>query len=127
MPQIQKTGADLVAFCPQRPEFLKQMRKNNGLDFEILRDKENQYSEKFGLRFTLPDYLQEIYKSFQIDLPRLNGEPSWSLAMPARYVVNKDGIITTADFDPDYTNRPEPEKTLQDLRKIMNLSPFGRV
>ena len=119
MSEIQKIGANLVAFCPQRPEFLKQMRKKHGLSFAILHDNENRYSEKLGLRFTLPDYLQEIYKSFQIDLPRFNGEPSWSLPMSARYVVNQDGIITAADFDPDYTSRPEPEKTLLDLRKII--------
>jgi peroxiredoxin len=119
MPEIQKNGANLVAFCPQRPEFLKQMREKNGLSFDILQDKENQYSEKLGLRFTLPDYLQEIYQNFKIDLPRINGEPSWTLAMPARYVVNQDGMITAADFDPDYTRRPEPEKILQDLKKIV--------
>lgn len=118
MPEIQKIGANMVAICPQRPEFLKLMREKNGLSFDILRDKENQYSEQLGLRFTLPDYIQEIYQKFQIDLPRINSEPSWSLAMPARYVVSQEGLITAADFDPDYTNRPEPEKTLEDLRGI---------
>jgi len=118
MPEIQKMGVNLVAICPQRSEFLKQMRKKNGLTFDILCDSENRYSEKLGLRFILPDYLQEIYQSFQIDLPRVNGEPSWSLAMPARYVVNQEGMITTADFDPDYTKRPEPTKTVQDLKNI---------
>jgi peroxiredoxin len=118
MSEVRKIGANMVAFCPQRPEFLKQMREKHGLSVDILRDKENRYSEKLGLRFTLPHYLQRIYQQFQIDLPRINGEPSWSLAMPARYVVNQEGMITAADFDPDYTKRPEPEKTIEDLRKI---------
>jgi hypothetical protein len=38
--------------------------------------------------------------------------------MPARYVVNQEGMIATADFSPDYTKRPEPEKTVQDLKNI---------
>lgn len=107
-----------MALCPQRPEFLKQMREKHGLDFDIVRDKENQYAERLGLRFILPDYLQEIYQTLQIDLPRVNGEPSWSLPMPARFVVNRAGMITAADINPDYTKRPEPEKTLEDLKKI---------
>ncbi len=118
MPAIEKVGANLVAICPQRPEFLKQMQEKHTLSFDILRDEGNGYAEKLGLRFALPEYLQAIYQKFRIDLPRLNGEPSWTLAISARYVVRRDGTIAAADIDPDYTNRPEPEKTLGDLEKL---------
>lgn len=116
--EIEETGATLVAICPQRPEFLRKMKDQNNLSFDILRDEGNNYAEKLGLRFTMPDYLQEVYLSFKLDLPRFNGDSSWSLAMPARYVVNQQGTIAAADFDPDYTSRPEPEKTVKDLQNI---------
>lgn len=116
--EFVKNRATLVAVCPQRPEFLRQMQEKNGLTFDILRDEGNRYAEQLGLCFTLPEYLQDIYTKFRIDLPRLNGEPSWTLAMPARYVVNQAGVIVAADYDPDYTNRPEPAKTLEDLVRI---------
>ena len=119
MDEITELGANLVAICPQRPEFLKQMREKHGLTFDILRDEGNQYAAELGLRHPLPDYLQEIYQGFKLDLPRLNGEPSWTLAMPARYVVVQSGIIKVADFDPDYTRRPEPEKTIADIRRLV--------
>ena len=118
VPDIQKLGATVVAVCPQRPEFLKKMHDNHGLGFDILRDEGNQYATRMGLRFVLPEYLREIYLTLKIDLPRVNGEPSWSLAMPARYVINRSGVIVAADYDPDYTSRPEPEKTLEDVRRI---------
>ena len=111
-------GADLVAICPQRPEFLKQMRDKHGLDFEILRDAGNELAEKFGLRYGLPDYLQEIYLNFGLDLPRFNGDGSWTLPMPARYVVRESGEIFAADIGVDYRYRPDPEKTLEDLKKL---------
>ena len=66
----------------------------------------------------MPQYLQAIYLRFGIDLPRVNGEPSWTLSIPVRYVVRRDGTIAAADADPDYTSRPEPEKTLDDLRRL---------
>jgi len=116
--EIEKLGATLVAICSQRLEFLKKMQEKHNLSFDILRDEGNRYAEKLGLRHVFPDYLQEVYRSIKIDVPRLNGEPSWSLAMPARYVVNKQGIVIAADFDPDYTTRPEPEKVLADLQSI---------
>ena len=93
------------------------MREKHDLSFDILRDKDNRYAEKLGLRFVLPDYLQKVYKELQLDLPTVNGDDSWSLAMPARYVVNDQGIIVVADYDPDYTSRPEPQKTFDDLRQ----------
>jgi peroxiredoxin len=116
--EIQERGANIVAFCPQRPEFLRQMRDKYDLGMDILRDEGNNYAAKFGLRFEVPDYLQEVYLKIPLDLPRLNGEPSWTLAMPARYVVDQSGRIVAADYAADYTNRPEPEKTLADLDRI---------
>ena len=38
--------------------------------------------------------------------------------MPARYVIDKAGIVQAADVDPDYTKRPEPEETMAVLREL---------
>lgn len=72
----------------------------------------------FGLAFPIPADLKEIYTGFDVDLPRLNGDNSWTLAMPARYVIGQDGIIASADVDPDYTVRTEPEESLVTLKKL---------
>lgn len=109
----------LVAICPQRPEFLKKMRDKHGLSFDILRDEGNEYAEKLGLRFVLPIYLQEVYLRLNIDLPRFNGDSSWSLAMPARYVINRDGTVGAADISADYTSRPEPAKMVEDVKSMV--------
>ncbi len=62
--------------------------------------------------------LQAIYKGFGIDLPTSNGDPSWTLPVPARIVVDSGGIVRSIDADPDYTRRPEPSKTLADLQAL---------
>ena len=38
--------------------------------------------------------------------------------MPARFVIDRGGIIRSAESDPDYTTRPEPEETLAALRAL---------
>jgi hypothetical protein len=53
-----------------------------------------------------------------IDLVAYNGDESWTLPVPARYVVDGGGIIRAADVGVDYTHRPEPGKTLDDLRGL---------
>ena len=66
----------------------------------------------FRLTFELPDDLKNVYRSFKIDLPAYNGDDSWTLPMPARYVIDAGGQIRTADVNMDYTRRPEPENTV---------------
>jgi len=73
----------------------------------------------FGLRFALPDYLRRIYATFPLDLEKFNGEPSWTLPMPARFLIDRQGIIRMAESDPDYTTRPEPQDTLEALRALV--------
>jgi len=38
--------------------------------------------------------------------------------MPARFVIDRGGIIRYVDSDPDYTTRPEPEDTVTALRTL---------
>ena len=35
--------------------------------------------------------------------------------MPTRLVVDDNGIVRATDIDPDYTRRPERQKTLDDV------------
>jgi peroxiredoxin len=75
-------------------------------------------AEQFRLVFTLPDYLRELYKSFGSTLDRFNDEPEYRLPMPARYILDKEGIIRSADVNADYTVRPDPSETLAKLRAM---------
>ncbi len=86
--------------------------------FEMLRDFGNQVAEAYGLAFTLPADLRALYQKFGIDLPRGNGDGTWRLPIPARFVIDREGIIRAADADPDYTRRPEPAQTVEALKKL---------
>ena len=95
------------------------------LSFELLRDFGNRVAEAYGLAFTLPDDLREIYLKFGIDLARGNGDGTWRLPVPARFVVDREGIIRAVDADPDYTRRSEPARTVEILRGL-RAAPSGR-
>lgn len=116
-PEFAKYGASLVAISPQTaPNSRKSMRQNK-LSFPILSDVKGEVSEAFGLRFHLPDYLVELYKQLKNDLPTFNDDPSWTLPMPARYVIGQDGVILYSEVNPNYTLRPEPEAMLPVLQR----------
>ena len=70
-------------------------------------------ARSYGLTFVFPERLQDVYRNdLRIDLSRFNGDPSWELAVPATYVVGRDGIVAWAEVDADYTRRPEPTELL---------------
>lgn len=117
LPRFEALGASLVAISPQTPVNSRKSVRQNGLAFPILSDAGNATAAAFGLRFALPDYLVELYKSLKNDLPTFNDDPSWTLPMPARYVIGQDGVILYAEVNPDYTRRPEPEDMLPALRR----------
>jgi peroxiredoxin len=121
LPEFRALGASLVAISPQMPVNSRKSLRQNALDFPILSDPRNDTAAAFGLRFALPDYLVALYKGLKNDLPAFNGDPGWTLPMPARYVVAPDGTILYAEVNPDYTRRPEPEDMLPAIRRAAAL------
>jgi peroxiredoxin len=117
LPGFQALGANLVAISPQTPVNSRKSVRQNELSFPILSDTHNDVAAAFGLRFALPDYLVELYKNLKNDLPSVNGDESWTLPMPARFVIGQDGTILSAEVNPDYTRRPEPNDMLPALRR----------
>lgn len=117
LPEFRTLGANLVAISPQTPVNSRKSLRQNALSFPILSDPGNETAAAFGLRFALPDDLIELYKGLKNDLPAFNGDPDWTLPMPARYVVAPDGTILYAEVNPDYTRRPEPEDMLPAIRR----------
>jgi peroxiredoxin len=94
------------------------MIEKKKLKFEILRDPGNEVANTYGLRWALPDDLKQLYRQFGIDLAETNGEGSWTLPMPARFIINPAGEVKYARVDPDYTRRPEPQDTLEELKSL---------
>ena len=118
LPQIESLGASLIVLCPQLPQFTKPGAAAQKLTFPNLTDHDNKVGEAYGLAFRLPDDLIEVYKKLGVDLPKFNGDDSWRLSIPARFVIRGDGIVAAAEADPDYTHRPEVEPTLDVLRNL---------
>ncbi|MBN3761693.1 peroxiredoxin-like family protein [Burkholderia sp. Ac-20365] len=117
LPQIQAYGANVVAISPQTPVNSRKSVRTNELGFPVLSDVNGQTGADFGLRFALPDYLVELYRNLKNDLPAFNNDPSWTLPMPARYVIGQDGIVLYSEVNPDYTRRPDPSDMFPVLEK----------
>ena len=100
------------------PEYtLKTVEKLN-LTYPVLNDSGNQVASVFNLTHNLPDELQQVYQQLGIDLARFNGDSSWALPLPARYIVDTQGLIRAADVSIDHTVRTEPADTIAALKAL---------
>lgn len=70
------------------------------------------------MRWHLPADLKQLYLQFGVDLAAGGGENSWTLPLPARYIVDSGGVVRYARVNPDYTGRPEPQETMDALRAL---------
>jgi len=118
IPDIDGLGASLVAISPETPDNSLTTAEKGELKFQVLSDVGNKVADQFGLVFTVPPELQELYDKFGIDIPKYNGDDSWELPMPGTYVVDKDGTVTYAYVDADYTKRAEPDEVIAKLEEI---------
>jgi len=108
----------LVVISPQLQRAPRETSEPAALSYTVLRDQGNRVAATYGLVFTLPEDLRRVYLGFGIDLPKANDDDSWTLPMPARFVIDRDGIIRSAEADPDYRHRPEPADTIAVLRHL---------
>ncbi|HVO02058.1 MAG TPA: peroxiredoxin-like family protein [Candidatus Cybelea sp.] len=115
---IREAGATLVAITPQTPANSRRSIAQHNLSFTILSDPGNEVAARYGLRYRLPDYLIALYKQLGVNLPAFNADESWTLPIPARFVIDRQGQIRSAEADPDYTHRPEPADLLPLLREL---------
>lgn len=116
---MQTLGASMVAISPQLPQFCRELATERKLPFEVLSDQGNKVSKVFGVAFTMPHKMQWVYREvFNLDLPKFNGDDSWQLNMPARFVIDQQAVIRSAEVNLDHTSRPEPDDTIAVLKNL---------
>jgi peroxiredoxin len=120
---VQQLGARIVVLTPELERYTLALHKKLNLPFDILTDLHLKVAEKFGLVFTFPDYLRDLYRSWGSTLDRFHDEAEYRLPMPARYIVDSNSLIRAAEVNADYTIRPEPSETLRLLKKIVRTEP----
>ncbi len=111
-PAVRQRGALLVAISPQTVHQNDLMIQQHPLPFPVLSDPGSSVAESFRIVYTVPEYHQKRYRGILVNLPFINGDPSWRLPLPATYVIRPGGEIAYAQAHADFRVRPEPEEVL---------------
>ncbi|WP_269450401.1 redoxin domain-containing protein [Pseudodesulfovibrio piezophilus] len=118
LPEIHELGASLAAISPETEDNSLSTAEKNALTFDVLHDDGNVVATSFGLVFTVGEELKAIYKGFGIDLEKSNGDASYTLPIPATYVIRQDGTVAYHFAEVDYTKRLDPTEVVQALKKL---------
>ena len=118
-PAVVARGASLVCVSQQTAAENRRIRASAGVTLPILGDAGGNVASQFGVRWRMPEHLRDLLKAGGVDLPRFNGEDSWTLPIRARFVVGRDGIIEYSEVDPDQTRRSDPRDMLPVLDQLL--------
>jgi peroxiredoxin len=108
LPAFRERGASLIAISPQSPDRSMSLVDREKLTFDVLSDVDQRAIRAYGLRCDVVGEARALYDDvFQFDLAEQNGDGSWSVPVPATYVIDRSGTIVAAHADPDYRQRME--------------------
>jgi peroxiredoxin len=111
IPEIRKSGFDVLFLSNDRPEMLFASLKNEtqedieGLDYVILSDADITAARALGTAFTVSERLVESRNEKGQDIRGSSIDKYRALAVPAVFVVDRSGKITFAYANPDYSVR----------------------
>ena len=108
-----RTLADGHPFTPIFDQVALQQRS-----YPVLVDRGNRVAKQYGLVHGFPPELMALYKQFGLDLERQNGDTSWTLPLPATYVIDQDAMIRHAEIRVDYRTRVEPAQIIEVLTRL---------
>jgi peroxiredoxin len=122
--QYQQAGIELVVLSPQNPLRAKKQATDDELKLNLLRDEDNEVGKAYGVVYTFPEDLKNVYlNAFGMDIQAMNAASVWQLPMPARFIIDTSGTIRDAKVDPDYRYRPDPSEALAVAKSLGARNP----
>jgi peroxiredoxin len=128
--EIEALGASLAVVNPEVRGEIRTLPPGHPFDavfdrtgltartFPVLIDRGNAVARQYRLVHGFPPDLIALYRQFGIDLAAHNGDDSWTLPLPATFVIDRHAIIRSADVRVDYRTRAEPAQTIAVLKQL---------
>ncbi|MFC2100324.1 peroxiredoxin-like family protein [Bacteroidota bacterium] len=114
---ITAKGVTVIAVTPESSESIEKTIEKTDASFHILFDKDHMIVKKYRLSFELKGPKKIAYKTWGINLEKINGEEDNILPVPATYLIGQDGIIKFLHYETDYTTRSSVKEILNSLNE----------
>jgi peroxiredoxin len=114
--EIVDIGGRVVAIMPERQRFAAEFKSEAGSPFPVFTDLDNGYALSLNLAIWIGPDLERLLSSFGRVLPDYQGNDSWTLPIPATFVVGRDGRVAARFVDPDFRRRMSVDDLIAALR-----------
>jgi peroxiredoxin len=114
--KVIKKTAQIVAIMPERQQFAAEFKAEAKALFPVLTDIDNGYAMSLNLAIWVGDEMKQMMTGHGRLLPEYQGNDSWTLPIPATFIIGKDGLIKARFLDPDYRRRMAIEDLLAEIR-----------
>lgn len=123
---VRARGAFLIAVSPQTRKHNDFTIQQHELPFPVLSDPGAKVAEQFGVGYSVPEQHRAYYKRILVNIPFVNSgvmypkatDESWSLPVPAVFVIRQDGTVAFSRGYADFRVRPEPAEVLESLDSL---------
>ena len=106
-----------IAISPQKPDISAKLIQEHNINLTILSDTGNQIAKQYGLVFTLPENVRNLYKNLGANLPDFNGDDSYQLPIPATYIIGQDKKVIFSYINVNYMERADTSELIKVLKK----------
>lgn len=104
-PELAAGGVQILAVSPDSPESLAKYGAEHPLPYTLLSDSQHKAMKAFGVAFVVDGETQAKLKGYGIDLAAASGNSEQVLPVPSVFVIDKDGKVSFAHANADYTKR----------------------
>jgi peroxiredoxin len=115
-----RSGARIVAITPETQAYTRRLKTWANAPFPILTDMDNGYALSLGLAVWVGSEVERYNKIAGVNLPSYQGNESWTIPIPATFIVGADGLIKGRYVDPDYRQRMAMDELVQGLKAASN-------
>ncbi|WP_296676749.1 peroxiredoxin-like family protein [Novosphingobium sp.] len=105
--QVQLASARIVAISAEMQRYTRRIRAETQCHFRFLSDMDAEFARSAGLAVTFDPAIQQLYLRLGKRIPDFLGSRGWTLAIPAVFVLDRQGIVRARHIDPDFRRRME--------------------
>lgn len=116
--ELEEAGFQILALSPDKPALVAEAAKEQDYGYRLLSDYQGEAALAFGLAFHVPGQTLEKYRKNDLYLRERSGQAQALLPVPAAYMVDTDGIIRYAHWNPNYKKRIDAQKLLERAKGV---------
>jgi peroxiredoxin len=115
-------GANVASIMPDRQAYVGRLPEDVVGRLSILSDVDNAYALSLGLVMWLGDHLKDLMMRHGVRLEDIQGNDSWTVPVPATFVLDRAGVVVARCVEPDIRKRMD----MDDIRRALLGSRDGR-